>query len=137
LEDLIIADTDVIIDFFADIPPFANIISELIKKNVLAITSISVYELYAGVSGKKRLKQAETFIENTFVFPLDSVEAAIAAKTYTYLKGKGKLIGNEDILIAGICIANSLPLLTRNVAHFKNIQELELASTEDLKLGGK
>jgi len=134
LEDLIIADTDVIIDFFANIPQFARIVSELIKKDKLAITSLSVYELYAGISGTKRLKQIETFIKNIFIFPLNSVETAISAKIYTYLKDKEELIGNEDILIAGICIANSLPLLTKNMAHFKRIKEIKLISIDDLEI---
>lgn len=134
MEDLIIADTDVIIDFFANIPQFARIVSELIKKDKLAITSLSVYELYAGISGTKRLKQIETFIKNIFIFPLNSVETAISAKIYTYLKDKEELIGNEDILIAGICIANSLPLLTKNMAHFKRIKEIKLISIDDLEI---
>jgi predicted nucleic acid-binding protein len=33
-------------------------------------------------------------------------------------------IGNQDILIAGICLANGLPLLTRNSAHFAPIKGL-------------
>jgi tRNA(fMet)-specific endonuclease VapC len=126
LEDIIIADTDVIIDFFANEPRFGRYVSELIQKNKLAITSVSVFELYAGVIGKKRLKQIETFVKSVFIFPLSLIEAATAAKIFTELKRRGKLIGNQDILIAGICVANSLPLLTRNTAHFTAIKELKL-----------
>jgi tRNA(fMet)-specific endonuclease VapC len=126
LEDIIIADTDVIINFFANEPRFGRYVSELIQKNKLAITSVSVFELYAGVIGKKRLKQIETFVKSVFIFPLSLVEAATAAKIFTELKRRGKLIGNQDILIAGICVANSLPLLTRNTAHFTAIKELKL-----------
>lgn len=132
MEDLIIADTDVIIDFFADVPLYAQVVSELIENNKLAITSISVYELFAGITGSKRLKQIETFIENVYVFPLDIIEARIASKIYTELKAQGKLIGNQDILIAGICIANYLPLLTRNMTHFELIKKLKLVSPDDL-----
>lgn len=128
MEDLIIADTDIIIDFFANVPPFASYVSELIQKNKLAITSVSVFELYAGVTGKKRLIQVETFVKSVLTFPLSLIEAAIAAKIFTELKGKGKLMGNQDILIAGICVANSLPLLTRNRTHFAAIKELKLVS---------
>lgn len=132
MEDIIIADTDVIIDFFVDKPPFAQFISDLIKKNRLSITSISVYELYAGITGKKRLLQIETFIENIFVLPLDTIGAATAGKIFTDLKAKGKLIGNQDILISAICISNSLPLLTRNIDHFKIIKNLNLISPDNL-----
>lgn len=133
MEDLIIADTDVIIDFFANIHPYAQVISELIKNNQLAITSISVYELYAGITGKKRIIQIETFIKNVFIFSLDTIEAATAGKIFTDLKAKGKLIGNQDILIASICISNSLPLLTRNINHFKIIKKIKLISPEDMR----
>jgi predicted nucleic acid-binding protein len=128
LEDLIIADTDVIIDFFANLPPFARYVSELIQKNKLAITSVSVFELYAGVIGKKRLKQVDIFVKSVLIFPLSLIEAAIAAKIFTELKVRGRLMGNQDILIAGICVANSLPLLTKNTAHFAPIKELMLVS---------
>jgi predicted nucleic acid-binding protein len=32
--------------------------------------------------------------------------------------------GNQDILIAGICLANGIPLLTRNTSHFASITGL-------------
>lgn len=128
MEELIVADTDIIIDFFTNAPPFAQAVSKLIKENKLAITSVSVFELYAGITGKKRLKQIEYFVKNIYVYPLNLIEAAIAGKIFTELKANGSLIGNQDILIAGICIANSLPLLTRNVTHFEIIKDLKLIS---------
>ncbi|OPX38065.1 MAG: hypothetical protein B1H11_05055 [Desulfobacteraceae bacterium 4484_190.1] len=33
---------------------------------------------------------------------------------------------NQDILIAGICITQDLPLFTRNTAHFLRISRLKL-----------
>jgi len=132
LEDLIVADTDVIIDFFTDVPPFAQFVSKIIQKGKLAITTVSVFELYAGISGGKRLKQIETFVKNVYVYPLNLIEAVIAAKIFTELKSKGNLIGNQDILIAGICIANSLPLLTRNTDHFSIIKDLRLIPVNNL-----
>lgn len=128
MEELIVADTDIIIDFFTNAPPFAQAVSKLIKENKLAITSVSVFELYAGITGKKRLKQIEDFVKNIYVYPLNLIEAAIAGKIFTELKANGSLIGNQDILIAGICIANSLPFLTRNVTHFEIIKDLKLIS---------
>ncbi len=128
MEGLIVADTDVIIDFFADISPYSKFIMELIQEGNLAITSVSVFELYAGVIGRRRLKQIEDFVRSVYLFPLNTIEAAAAAKIYTELKSKGKLTSIQDILIAGICVVNSLPLLTRNVAHFSAIIYLKIVS---------
>jgi predicted nucleic acid-binding protein len=35
-------------------------------------------------------------------------------------------VGNQDILIAGICLANGLPHLTGNASHFASIEGLAL-----------
>lgn len=60
------------------------------------------------------------------VFALDLLAAAYAGKIYTDLKSKGMTVGNQDILIAGACLANGLPLLTRNKAHFAPIKDLAI-----------
>lgn len=123
---LVIADTDVVVNFFTDTPPFAQALADLMKEGRLAVTAITVFELYAGVIGGKRLKQIEVFCESVPVFNLDLLAAAYAGKIYTDLKSKGMTIGNQDILIAGICLANGLPLLTRNSAHFAPIKGLDM-----------
>jgi len=124
LASLVIADTDVVLDFFTDTPPFAQALADLLKEGRLAVTAVTVFELYAGVIGAKRLRQIEAFCESVPVYALDLLAAAYAGKIYTDLKSKGITVGNQDILIAGICLANSLPLLTRNSAHFAPIEGL-------------
>lgn len=125
---LVIADTDVVLDFFTDTPPFAQALTDLLQEGRLAVTAITVFELYAGVLGAKRLKQIETFCESVPVFSLGLLAAAYAGKIYTDLKSTGMTVGNQDILIAGICLANGLPLLTRNSAHFAPIKGLLTAT---------
>lgn len=130
--ELIVIDTDVIIDFFAGIAPGAEVVSELISRENAALTSVSVFELYAGVKGKRRLRQVEALIQDLMIFPLDVIEAAMAGEIYTRLKSKGQSIGTHDILIAGICISNALPLYTRNVAHFSRIEGIHIPSAEEI-----
>ena len=129
---LIVIDTDVVIDFFKDALPEANAVSDLISREEAAMTSVSVFELYAGVEGKRRLHQIERLVESVLILPLDVIEAAVAGKIYTRLKSKGHSVGTRDILIAGICLANGLPLYTRNVAHFSRIEDLRVLSTEEI-----
>ncbi len=126
MENLVAVDTDAVIDFFTARPPFAEVVANLIKAGRLALTSISAFELYAGVTGSKRLKQAETFCTAVPVFPVDLLAAVHAARIYTDLKAKGAVVGNQDLLIAGVCLARSVPLLTRNKAHFERIRGLKL-----------
>lgn len=129
---LTVIDTDVIIDFFSNIAPGANVVSKLISREEAILTSVSVFELYAGIEGKRRLNQIETLIQNLVILPLEIFEAALAGKIYTKLKSKGQLIGTHDILIAGICLANELPLYTKNIAHFSKIEHLRILSSEEI-----
>jgi predicted nucleic acid-binding protein len=129
---LIVVDTDVIIDFFRDISPAAGVFSELISSERAAITTISVFELYAGIEGAKRLRQIETLVQEIIILPLNVIEAAMGGRIFTQLKSKGKLIGTHDILIAAICIANDLPLYTKNIAHFSGIKDIRLLSSSEI-----
>jgi len=96
------------------------------------LTSISVFELYAGIEGAKRLRQIETLVQEITVLPLNVIEAAMGGRIYTQLKSRGKLIGTHDILIAAICIANDLPLYTKNIAHFSEIKDIRLLSPSEI-----
>lgn len=126
METIIIADTDVVIDFFSGVEPVASTIVGLIQADRLALSSVSVFELYAGITGKRRLKQIDDLVSIMPVFPLGKKDAEAAAKVYNDLKQVGKLIGNQDILIAGICINRDISLMTRNTEHFSRIQRLKL-----------
>jgi tRNA(fMet)-specific endonuclease VapC len=129
---LIVVDTDVVIDFFNGIFPGAEAVSKLIAREEAALTSISVFELYAGIEKKRRLSQIETLIQGVTILSLDVIEAVIAGKIYTQLKANGRLIGTHDILIASICVSNALPLYTKNVAHFSKIEDIQILSTEEI-----
>ena len=125
-------DTDVVIDFFNGVSPGAGVMLKLISRQEGALTSISVFELYAGIEGKRRLSQIETLIQGVTILPLDVIEAVIAGKIYTQLKSKGQWVGTHDILIAAICVANTVPLYTKNVAHFSKIKDIQVLSKEDI-----
>jgi len=130
--ELIVVDTDVVIDFFNGVFPGAEIMSKLISSQEVALTSISVFELYAGIEGKRRLSQIETLIQGVTILPLDVIEAVIAGRIYTQLKSKGQLVGTHDILIAATCVANRIPLYTKNVAHFSKIEDILILTNNDI-----
>jgi len=130
--ELIVVDTDVVIDFFNGVFPGAEVMSKLISGQEVALTSISVFELYAGIEGKRRLSQIETLIQGVTILPLDVIEAVIAGRIYTQLKSKGQLVGTHDILIAATCVANRIPLYTKNVAHFSKIEDILILTNNDI-----
>lgn len=125
LEDLVLADTDVIIDYFNGFSPIAEEIESLIRGDRLSTTAVTVFELYAGVVGKKRLEAIEVLLKSVAILPLEPFAAKTAGELFTYLKSKGKLIGNQDLMIAATALSHGLPLFTRNRDHFARIKGLE------------
>lgn len=128
METIVIADTDVVIDFFSGAEPVASTIADLIQGDSLALTSVTVFELYAGITGIRRSKQIDDLVSIMPVFPLEKKDAETAAQIYNDLKQIGNLIGNQDILIAGICMNRDISLITRNAEHFSRIKRLKLFS---------
>ena len=56
----------------------------------------------------------------------NSFAAEIAGEIDAHLQKTGTRIGVRDVLIASICIANKIPLFTKNTSHFSRIHGLEL-----------
>jgi len=67
------------------------------------------------------------FISGMEIFPLGYKEAEMAAKIYDNLESQGQRIDDNDILIAGIMLANGIKkIITKNKSHFERIEDLEI-----------
>jgi predicted nucleic acid-binding protein len=106
-------DTSVIIDFFAGDEKIVSLIKELSEKEEIKTTTITEYEL---LKHKVELKRqvAEKFLSAIKVCPFDRASARKAALLFEKLSKTGKMINENDLLIAGISLANDEPLLTRD-----------------------
>ena len=95
----------------------------------LNLSSITFFEILKGLEHKeasKQIKDFEEFASNCNLINVDLNSLKISAKVHGALKRKGKQIGIADILIAGIAIQNDLALITNNVKHFENIDNLKI-----------
>lgn len=117
-----------VFDFLADIEPQAAEVELLLSQGRLALSTISTYELFRGVKIKRHITQREQFVELCHEYPMDNPVVRMAAEIYTDLKSAGRMIPNEDILIAATAIHYSVPLLTANRRHFERIKGLRLFS---------
>mgnify|MGYP006293601423 FL=1 len=125
---MIVADTDVLIDFLRGHGPVAERI-ELELRHRLATTVITAFELWAGAVGSaKREHAVETLLDALSLISLDSQSARVASHVRHSLSKRGRTIGMADALIAGICIEQRAILLTRNVKHFSDIEGLSLGT---------
>ena len=123
MEDIVLLDTNIVIDFFAG-QLTAAITERLLLNARTALSVITVYELFSGVENKKHVKQRETFIQFCEIIDINTAIARRAADIYTNLKKNGKLISHEDIFIAACALHRKYPLFTLNKTHFENIKYL-------------
>lgn len=65
------------------------------------------------------------------VFRLDDAAAEAAARIRCQLEVQGRSIGPIDVLIAGIAVAQSATLVTRNTADFSRVDRLMLENWYD------
>jgi predicted nucleic acid-binding protein len=121
---VILVDTDALIDFLSGAEPGATVVEQLLVERRACISSVTVFELCAGEKGKRRLEQLGLLVGALTVHPLSGSMARRAASLYTSLKQTGRLIGNEDVLLAATALDLGVPVLTRNVKHFARIPDL-------------
>jgi tRNA(fMet)-specific endonuclease VapC len=123
---VIIADTDVLIDFLVGAKPVANQIVEYIKTEQIQTTAVTSSELLSGANDGKRGQAVRRLIDALHVLPLDRDAARRAGEVRRTLDRAGQAIGMGDSLIAGIALAYGLPLFTMNKANFQRVENLEL-----------
>lgn len=126
---MMVADTDVLIDYLADKGPMVARVARLIELGALHTTAVNRFELLSGTRSDRQRGLAETLLASLSTLPLDEVAADEAAAIRRDLEMRGQTIGMGDSLIAGIVRAHGGSLLTRNRSHFERVEGLSLAST--------
>ncbi len=122
-------DTDIVIEILRGNQKAVGKMENLPQETLIYITGLTVYELYKGVlfiEDKKQEQDVENFVESVEVIQLDSYAEKKAAEIYAYLRKKGELINDADILIAATVLANESVLVTNNEEHFKRIKQLKI-----------
>lgn len=123
---MIIADTDVLIDFLRG-KGLADRIAYEIKTGGLHTTAISAFELWAGAKSSQQVAVVETLLAALIILPLESDSARRSAEIRRALEDKNATIGMADSLIAGICLERDGVLITRNKKHFERVSGLKFS----------
>lgn len=82
-------------------------------------------ELAAGVSLSSRTRW-ESFLAPFFVLPSTPDVSWEYGRAFRYLKDNGRLIGGNDLWIAATALAYGMPVVTRNVEHYRRVPGLEV-----------
>jgi len=124
-----------------------NIISYILKNNKTIINKyryecnqgnefvmipIVYYEINRWLLEKNAIKLQIEFNMMCDEFPLLDTNKNVwdkAAEIYVNTRKKGKSIGSDaDLLITAYCIVNNCTLITNNIRHFENIEELNVTN---------
>jgi len=124
---MIIADTDVLIDYLEGRLPGAEAVFQALHQDQLQTTTLNCFELLAGVRSSRQEERILTLLDSIPILPLDFDAARRAAELHRQLERSGLRMGMGDSLIAGIVLARGGTLLTRNWRHFERIPGLPLA----------
>jgi tRNA(fMet)-specific endonuclease VapC len=125
---LIIADTDVLIDFLAGREPAASRVALELDARTFGTTAVTRFELLAGARDRTAESLLRRLLDSLTTLPLDRESADHAAGVRRALEHRGQTIGMADSLIAGIVLAHDGILLTRNRKHFERVDTLKLAT---------
>jgi len=84
-------------------------------------------ELAAGhsLSGRARW---EEFLAPFHVLPFSADVSWEYGRAFRYLKENGLLIGANDLWIAATGLAYRMPIVTRNVEHYRRVPDLQVAA---------
>ena len=125
---MVILDTNIIIDHLRQNKDQETILAKLTKKHskeTLALSIISVQELYSGKSTEMEEKEKDLLatIGPLRILPFTFETAQTGGKIAR--DGKKEIIDFTDAAIAATAIVNKAQLLTLNKKHFQNIKDLE------------
>ncbi|MBI1862155.1 MAG: type II toxin-antitoxin system VapC family toxin [Deltaproteobacteria bacterium] len=120
-----ILDTDVLVDFLRGQGAAERVAVELKKRRAFT-TAITAFELWAGAKTSEQAAAVETLLGALPILPLETPGARRSGEIQRALEQKGTTIGMADSLIAGICLEQGKPLLTRNKKHFQRVPDLQL-----------
>ncbi len=124
---MIVADTDVLIDYLSGHDPGAERIALELERGDLATTAVSRFELLSGVRTARQKRPVRDLLDAIDTLPVDRAAADAAAAIRRTLERAGTPIGMGDSLIAGIVKTRRGLLLTRERRHFDKVDGLSLS----------
>jgi tRNA(fMet)-specific endonuclease VapC len=100
----------------------------------IRVCSIVKAELYFGAAQTtdpvKTLANQRLFLSRFPSLPFDDSAAEVYGEIRSDLTGRGLMIGPNDLMIAAICRANSVTLVTHNIGEFGRVSGLMIDDWE-------
>ena len=127
---MIVADTDVLIDYLSDSEPAASIVAAALSRRGLHTTAVTRFELLSGTRSAREENLVRQLLAVLVTLTLDEAAADQAAMVRKSVEGRGEGIGMADSLIAGMVLAARGSSLTRSRRHFERVPGLSIEALE-------
>lgn len=125
MEQRYLIDSNVIIDYTAlRLPNIASDFVEHIFNNDFLISVVVKIEVLGFTDVAEKMKGMEAFVGTAHLY---SVDDAVVSKTIQLRRSYFK-IKLRDAIIAATALVHGLVLISRNIADFKNIKELQVVN---------
>lgn len=127
--DKALLNTDILSEIFKakNATIVANAIAYKETFGQFTISVITVMEIVKGLHKMGRVDALRRFLEglhSSEVLPFDQTCAEIAGRVFADLERIGHPIGRADPMIAAIAMHNNMTLISGNIKHYQQIQEL-------------
>lgn len=123
-------DTNILIYLINHNPPKVFDKIATMQVGELATCSIVASELFFGVEKSKfkahNAKALNQMLDSLVIYDFGLKEARIYAEIRAKLEREGQLIGNMDMLISAVALANELILVSNNEREFSRIARLKV-----------
>jgi tRNA(fMet)-specific endonuclease VapC len=122
-------DTNALIHLMKLHDPLASRV-RVVGPSALAISTISLAELWYGAARSQRPRRTraeqDLVLAPFRVLHFDPPAADRYAAIRAHLATPGKPIGDRDVMIAAIALANRMTVVTSNVSEFKRVPALQV-----------
>lgn len=125
MSELVIIDTDILIDFSFDRTEAIQTISLLEEKNTLGISVITAMELYSGCRSKEELKEIDELLTD---LQIEFITKPISVLAFELMKKFRSSHGVEinDMLIAATSMVMSAKMISKNQKHYRFLPDISL-----------
>jgi predicted nucleic acid-binding protein len=125
VSDLLLFDTDVLIDAGRGLDAAMEAIQEAEARSLSAVSTVTQMELIVGCRNKAELEVLEGFLARFLILPLDpaiSTQATHLLRRYRLSHG----LSIPDALIAATALTEDIPLVSKNQRDYRFIEGLDL-----------
>ena len=131
-------DTDILIDYLRKPSETVKLLMEKIygEKILVCTTTVNSFEVWLGAflapKPRELIKETEEFLSRLEILNFNYETSVEAGRNMVTLRKKGQTIEIRDLFVGSISKVRGIPLVTRNIKHYKRIPKLTVLTPEEI-----